>query len=148
MVVDGSPTPSNFLHTPRKKVLMKTHPWIMLALVSFAIPSGCSRQEMQTVAVFPVDGQLLIAGKPAVGAVVSFLPTGGAAPRTPIEAVVREDGHFAPTQPDGAIGLPEGEYALSLRRAAAANPPAQEEALGSVTVKRGVNFMQPLRLAR
>jgi hypothetical protein len=131
---------------------MKIHPLIMLPLVSLAIQSGCSRTEVRTVAVFPVDGQLLIAGKPAVGAVVTFQSTADGGTRSPVAAVVREDGHFAPTQSDGAIGLPEGEYALSLRRSSStppsATPSTTEETIGSITVKHGVNLIPPIRLAK
>ena len=113
--------------------------------------SGCSNSIARQVPVYPVDGQLYVDGKPAVGALVTFHPTGGNA--TPSkEVVVRADGHFVATQPDGAVGLPEGTYSLTAtwpesgtdrlagKYADKASPLAQ------VTVTSGINLIPPIKL--
>jgi len=124
--------------------------WTMPVIVALV---SCSREDVRTLSVFPVDGQILIAGKAAEGAIVVFEPKTDRAGSRRVEAVVRTDGHFVPAQPDGAVGLPEGEYGLMLRRPAIAGrtreeTSAQEEAIGSLLVVPGVNIVPPIRLAK
>lgn len=72
--------------------------------------------------VIPVTGKLLVQGKPAAGATVFFHPQGrtigqkgdGPSPTAPI-AVVGDDGAFAPTTYFAGDGLPEGEFAITVR---------------------------------
>lgn len=65
------------------------------------------------MAVYPVDGQLYYQGKPAVGACVTFHLL-DAPNQQSFTCEVGTDGHFVAKQTDGAIGLPEGNYALTL----------------------------------
>jgi hypothetical protein len=121
---------------------------VVLALVA----AGCFSEGERRVAVFPVDGQLLFQGQPAVGAVVSFHPRPGGPGEAARDAVVRDDGHFVPTQPDGAVGLPAGEYALTVRwgdpasdrlGGKYANP---DQPLSTIRVTEGINFLSPFKL--
>ena len=67
-------------------------------------------------------------------------------------AVVREDGHFVPTQQDGGVGLPEGNYVLTVtwldeetdRFEGKYGDPAQPVATWKVT--SGINLLNPIRL--
>ena len=124
--------------------------WVIPAIITLA---SCSRTDVRPIAVFPVDGQILIGGRPAEGAVVAFEPVSDREGIRRVEAVTRADGHVMPTQPDGAVGLPEGEYVLKLRRAVIAGgtpgeAAAQEEAIGSLRVVPGINIAPPIRLAK
>ena len=79
--------------------------------------SSCQRG----VTAYPVRGQVLVGGKPAVGATVVFHPADAADPRALRPAgVVQEDGSFTlrsydpqtcPTPMDGA---PAGEYLVTV----------------------------------
>ena len=124
---------------------------ILMVMLASSFLSGCSRSNARQVPVFPVDGQLFVDGKPAVGALITFHGTDANA--TPArEAVVRPDGHFVALQPDGAIGLPEGTYSLTAtwpegdtdrlagKYADKAKPIAQ------VTVTSGINFIPAIKL--
>jgi hypothetical protein len=121
---------------------------VVLALVA----AGCFSEGERRVAVFPVDGQLLFQGQPAVGAVVSFHPRPGGPGEAVRDAVVREDGHFVPTQPDGATGLPAGEYALTVRWGDPASDRLggkyldPDKPLATIQVTQGINFLSPFKL--
>lgn len=121
-----------------------------LALFAATFASGCSSSVTVQPPVFPVDGRLFVGGKPAAGAVVTFHPQGGETPA--IDAVVRDDGRFVPTRSDGAVGMPEGAYVLTVSW-----PPGKDDRLGgkysdpgrpvtTLTVKPGVNLLPPISL--
>jgi hypothetical protein len=62
--------------------------------------------------LYPVDGKVLFAGSPAVGATLTFVRKGGDPTReTPPQGVVKEDGSFTLAGPAGPGALP-GDYAV------------------------------------
>jgi len=125
---------------------------LMLILTGALAPVGCSESTERQVAVFPVDGQLVVGGKPAIGAVVTFHPAASDSVGKESTAVVRADGHFVATQPDGANGLPEGDYALTVIWPEGENDHLNGKygdptsPISRITVKPGVNLLPPVRL--
>ena len=114
---------------------------------------GCARPVARTVPVFPVDGELFVGGKPAIGAEVTFVPEGEGPGAKGATVKVRVDGHFVPTQPDGAIGLPEGDYALTVRWPDGQGPlgstaSGSSMSIGRCSVKPGVNLIPPISMGR
>lgn len=123
-----------------------------LALLCLLIIHGCSKSDNRAVAVYPVDGQLLVGGQPAVEAVVAFHPTLSDGNAVVVTAEVGVNGHFIATQPDGAAGLPEGDYKLT-----ATWPDGEldrfngmysdpEKPLMEISVKPTINLLPPIRL--
>jgi len=115
--------------------------------------AGCARPVARTFAVYPVDGELFVDGKPAVGVVVTFVPEAGQPGVMGATATVRSDGHFIPTQPDGAIGLREGRYDLTVQWLSGQGPSGgtasdTRTSIGSCSVKPGVNFIPPIRIGK
>lgn len=112
---------------------------------------GCSKSESRpnAVPVYPVDGQLLVGGKPAKGALMTFHHSGTP---TIFTATVRDDGRFAPAQTDGAVGLPEGDYGVTVtwseggadRFAGKYGDPSMPVA--KFTVRPSVNLIPPIKL--
>lgn len=90
---------------------LRVRSWVLVIAALAAV--GCSKPAERKLAVYPVDGQFHVAGKPAVGVVVTFHPKLGESVTATTTATVRPDGHFVVTQPDGAIGLPEGTYRIT-----------------------------------
>lgn len=126
--------------------------WIFMLLL--LVGNGCNKKPEATFPVFPVDGQILAAGKPAVGAVVTFhpVPAGEAAPSFIATALVRADGHFLPTLPDGRIGLAAGKYVLTAVwnegeadrwKGKYADP---QHPIQQITVITGLNLIPPIKL--
>ena len=75
---------------------------------------GCSRDEAGP-AVYPTSGRVLVDGKPAGRAEVSFFLQGPApAGMVPPVAVAELDGTFRPSTRAAHDGVPAGEYALSV----------------------------------
>ena len=75
--------------------------------------TGCGKAEPVRVAVHPVKGQVILAGKPAAGAVVVFHPKApGAFP--PPRAQADKDGNFLVTTFKTADGAPLGEYVITV----------------------------------
>ena len=74
------------------------------------------------------------------------------AAETMVEAEVRADGHFVPTQPDGAIGLPAGEYVLTARWEQAEQDrfggkySDPEKPFATIRVTEGINLLRPFKL--
>lgn len=112
---------------------------------------GCSSPESRPdpVPVFPVEGRLSVGKRPAVGAIVIFHPSKGG---TNFTATVWQDGRFVPKQSDGAVGLPEGDYSLTVtwmenesdRLVGKYGDPARP--IATVSVKPGINFVPPVEL--
>ena len=125
----------------------------ILVAVCLLGTAGCGRTAARTFAVYPVDGELFVDGKPAVGIVVTFVPEAGQPEVRGSTATVRSDGHFIPTQPDGAIGLREGANDLTIQwpsgqgpgGGTASDPPTS---IGSCTVNPGVNLIPPIRIGK
>lgn len=94
----------------RKRFAPAALAWLGLALLS-AI--GCGKAEPERVAVHPVKGQVILAGKPAAGAVVVFHPKApGAFP--PPRAQADKDGNYSVTTFKTADGAPLGEYVITV----------------------------------
>lgn len=84
--------------------------WILCGLL------GCSQPEPEgdPTPLFPVRGRLTVAGKPAAGASIRFVPTrpanaAGAPTRIPA-AIVAADGSFSASYRGDGDGAPEGTY--------------------------------------
>lgn len=138
------------LLTPRDRCLT------LVAFLLLSLSAGCSEEELRpAAAVFPVDGQLLFQNKPAAGAVITFhsLATADYEGQKMWLATVKDDGHFVPKQPDGAIGLPAGEYTLTAEwkvepsgdqfNGKYASP---ETPLTKITVMESINFLPPINI--
>ena len=112
---------------------------------------GCDQATPRSVAIYPVDGQVVYQGKPATGAVITFHPL-DSVEQPPLACEVRANGHYVPTQADGAIGLPEGSYALTLQWKEGQTDPfagryAQPSSpLLKVKVESTVNLLPPIKL--
>jgi hypothetical protein len=83
--------------------------FVFVALSACLVPcAGCGSNGL-----YPVTGQVLVNGEPAVGATVTFVRTGSADPLkdpTP-QGVVGEDGTFTLSGP-GGDGAPPGAYVV------------------------------------
>jgi len=97
--------------------------WRKIHLMIFLLAtfSGCSHSEPELdVATFPVKGKLLLAGKPATGASIFFVPVDHLEvyPATPPEhlvgATVDADGGFEVFTQGLHAGAPAGSYALAI----------------------------------
>jgi hypothetical protein len=88
----------------------------MLLLLAAAC-GGCGQPARETATVFPVEGRFTVNGKPASGALVSFIPlTASAEGRRAIPSQARADasGAFKLTTFHMADGAPEGDYAITV----------------------------------
>ena len=134
------------------------HPFGMALMSRLVVPVlvaftslGCSRSSSRPDArpVYPVEGYLFVAGKPAIGALVALHPDGEG---PLVTASVHPDGRFVPVQADGAIGLTEGSYALTAtwhqentdRLGNKHSDPSKP--LTRFTVQRGFNRIPPIQL--
>jgi len=125
--------------------------WLAGSLVLGCFAIGCSKSESRpnAVPVYPVDGQLLVGGKPASGAIVTFHLSGSL---TILTATVRDDGRFVPAQADGAVGLPEGDYGVSVTwpeggtDRLAGKYGDSSKPVAKLTVRPGVNLIPPIKL--
>lgn len=88
----------------------------MLVLLAIAC-GGCGQPARETATVFPVAGCFTVNGKPAAGALVSFIPqTPPAEGRRAIPSQARADdnGAFKLTTFHTADGAPEGDYKVTV----------------------------------
>ena len=119
--------------------------------------AACSAKPPARPPVYPVRGELLVNGKPAVGAVVSFHPVGNLTPdAVKPQATVETDGTFRPNTYDLRDGAPAGEYALTVYWPGGKGPIGPDRLKGrygnparpvlKVTVKAGDNVLDPIRL--
>lgn len=93
---------------------MFKHKFLLLLIALNTLSAGCSEATNTKLAVYPVGGQLLVGGQPAEGAVVSFHPAQSDPTISLATAIVIDNGQFLPAQSEGAAGLPEGTYALTV----------------------------------
>lgn len=76
---------------------------------------GCHRPGVDPLAVYPVDGEVFVDGKPAEGAVIAFHPTERPEWKSATSrAVVDRDGAFSLTTYAANDGAPEGEYVITV----------------------------------
>ncbi|MDY3552700.1 hypothetical protein R5W24_001787 [Gemmata sp. JC717] len=119
--------------------------------------AACTAKLPDHPPVYPVRGELLVNGKPAVGAVVSFHPVGNAAPgAVRPQATVEADGTFRPNSFDPRDGAPAGEYALTVFWPGGKGHIGPDRLKGrysdptrpvrKVTVKAGDNVLEPIRI--
>jgi hypothetical protein len=137
--------------------------WRVLGLARLFAPcvllavTACTAKRPDHPPVYPVRGELLVNGKPAVGAVVSFHPVGNVAPdAVKPQATVEADGTFRPNSFDQRDGAPAGEYALTVYWPGGKGPIGPDRFKGryndparpvlKVTVKAGENVLEPIRL--
>jgi hypothetical protein len=94
-----------------------------------AAASGCRESRVpDRESVVPVRGSVFVAGKPAAGAVVSFLPLGDSSPRAlRSNGRAGNDGSFSLTTYVTADGAPVGEYVVTVYWADPAKTPPEEE---------------------
>lgn len=88
----------------------------MLLLLAAAL-GGCGQSPRETATVFPVEGRFTVNGKPASGALVSFVPqTSPSDGRRAIPSQARADdnGAFKLTTFHTADGAPAGDYKVTL----------------------------------
>lgn len=127
--------------------------WVLSAVLLLGV-SGCRQEAERREAVYPVDGQLLYDGSPAQGALITFHPAGEGWPDLVMTAEVRADGHFVPVQPDGAVGLPEGKYAVTFiwerngEDRFTGRYAAPSRAILEVDVKPTINLLPPIRISK
>lgn len=98
---------------------------ILFALVAIV---GCGKPSISRKGVVPVQGTILVDGKAAAGAVVSFHPLGDPNPNAlPSHACVADDGTYSLTTYVTADGAPEGEYVVTVYWAETSKTPRTEE---------------------
>jgi hypothetical protein len=86
--------------------------YLPVYLLLLAGLGGCKQSDGSTI--YPVSGQVLVNGKPAAAALVTFHPIGvhTGAPRPTGRAA--EDGTFTLTSNVGGDGAPAGEYRVTV----------------------------------
>lgn len=95
---------------------------------------GCGQAKIDQVPVFPVQGTLLVGGKPAVGAMLTLHPARDAASTSLRSmAIAGEDGQFAFTTYLSGDGAPQGDFVLTAywpdRRQPTNDPDGESEQL-------------------
>lgn len=126
-----------------------------------ALAPGCEGPDEAGPAVYPVFGKVLVDGKPAAKARISFHASRSAGGSSAPYAVSGDDGTFRPTTLFAEDGAPAGEYSLSViwptitvdhgeevdgpdrLRGGYSNP--QNSGLRA-TIKEGENEIPPLQL--
>jgi glycine/D-amino acid oxidase-like deaminating enzyme len=107
-------------------------------VVAALLGSGCGPVHAP---VYPVKGQVLLDGKPAPQATVTFHPLGGDKERTP-SGQTDDQGNFTLTSFSSGDGAPEGEYAVTVtcfRTAATRNPTEGDYTARNVVAPRYAN---------
>ncbi len=153
-------TPTINNSTPRRPTARLCLGAILLATFACAFAAGCSRNNHTPV--YPVQGQILLNGKPLSEAIVTFHPQGNA-PAEPLPSAHTDaEGRFKLTSFATDDGAPEGDYAISLvcfrthpiRKGSEGDatnivPPRYANAATSkltATVVRGPNELPPLQV--
>jgi hypothetical protein len=117
----------------RASSLLARAPRLFLALTVLLIPA-CSKGPK----VYPVRGQLLVDGKPAAQATVTFHPVGGAASAVRPSAQTDDQGYFTLTTQARGDGAPEGDYDVTVTWFRAFTAPQQAEGEA-----KAVNLLPP-----
>lgn len=92
--------------------MARTGSFFLSALLVAGFLPGCGWPGKATV--FPVEGQLLVAGRPAANAMIAFRPVRGTAVAVLAVAVTGADGRFRLTTYQAGDGAPAGEYAVTV----------------------------------
>lgn len=108
----------------------------MLLIAALPGAVGCtSASSSEPISLNPVRGQILVNGKPAVGAIVNFYATGGNAVNVRPHAVAGADGSFVLSTYKPDDGAPQGDYQVSviwkLNPDGTPVPPQDDESLAS-----------------
>jgi hypothetical protein len=110
----------------------------LLSLVLF-VPA-CSHGSRK--AVYPVRGQILVQGRPAARATVTFHPAGDAPDDLRPSAQTDDQGYFTLTSYANGDGAPEGDYAVTVtcfRAFATRNPSEGDENTRNLLAPRYAN---------
>jgi len=86
--------------------------FVVLASLGFLLLPACSNTSRQPV--YPVRGQVLLEGRPAAQAVVTFHPAGAGAELPRPSAKTDDEGRFTLTTYESGDGAPEGKYAVTV----------------------------------
>lgn len=84
-----------------------------LLLFALAPLAGCGQSAPPAVAVYPVEGQLIVSGVPAGSAQVAFHPVGDGSAAISV-GLTGPDGRFRLTTRITHDGAPAGEYAVTV----------------------------------
>lgn len=147
------------MKNPYRDGVTATRARALLVCSSLVFLGGCGDAE-QRPEVNPVSGQVLVNGRPAAGALVSFHPAGENFDRRGSRpwAKVREDGRFDVSTYGQNDGAPAGEYAVSivwLENPDAVVPGADqlagrfadpETSTFRVTIAQGPNELKPFEM--
>lgn len=146
------------LYSPIARVLITTGLLLMVMLLS-----AC-QQSKNRPPTHPVKGSLLVNGKPANGALITFHPANGIGNGRVIRslATVKEDGSFVLTTFNSYDGAPPGEYVVTVYwpGPVSADSPAGEigpdrlkgrfstpdRPLTRVTIREGANELPTLKI--
>jgi hypothetical protein len=80
-----------------------------------SIAAGCGRKERERVPVVPVQGKVLVDGRPANKARIFFHAQGGSKTKLGLPfAIAAEDGTFKAGTYFADDGLPSGEYSVTV----------------------------------
>ncbi len=130
----------------------------LLALAA-VFAAGCAPARPEPRPTHPVSGRVLVNGKAAAGAPVTFLSTGGMTGNPPT-GTVRDDGGFRLSTYQAHDGAPEGEYVVTVVWPAPPKPGTDDEGpdrlsgryattetfAAKVTVRPGNNDLPPFHL--
>jgi hypothetical protein len=100
------------MNQPRTPSLRPGSLALCFLCVLFLAPMGCRKST--GIPVYPVRGEVFVAGQPAIGAEVMFHPLGADPTRRFASATVQADGSFQLTTIKANDGAPPGEYAISI----------------------------------
>jgi hypothetical protein len=120
-------------------VSRRTLSWRLLALAAAAVLPSCARSPK--VALYPVRGQVFVAGKPAVGAAVVFHPRPEGPEALRPSGVVSEDGSFTLGTYAPGDGAPPGQYDVAI--AWFADHSQADPKTGEVPVKLSPHYADP-----
>jgi hypothetical protein len=97
---------------PMRRESLRCLAAVLLVTFACAFAAGCSSNTHTPV--YPVQGQILLNGKPLSEAIVTFHPQGNA-PAEPLPSAHTDaEGRFKLTSFATGDGAPEGNYAISL----------------------------------
>jgi len=113
--------------------------WRLLVLASLGALLLPACNKSSRLPVHPVRGQILVEGKPAAQAIVTFHPVGSETPRP--SAQTDAEGYFSLTTYENGDGAPEGKYAVTVTwfRSSGEKPAGDEEAPRNLLPPRYAN---------